>query len=121
MNALLILSHGSRRTASNDEVFQLTDRIRQSAGSAISLVECSFLELAEPSVPTLIDQLVEKGATQIKVFPHFLAAGTHVTHDIPMILKESREKHPDIHITCLPHLGVIEELPTLIFNLSQTH
>ncbi|MBA1332368.1 cobalamin biosynthesis protein CbiX, partial [Candidatus Endoriftia persephone str. Guaymas] len=44
--ALLIVAHGSRREASNQEVRQLTERVRVRAGPLYSEVACAFLELA---------------------------------------------------------------------------
>jgi len=120
MNALLIISHGSRRAASNTEVFTLTGRIRQSAGAALPLVECAFLEIAEPGVQGAIDRLVESGATNIQVFPHFLAAGSHVTTDIARELTLARETHEEVQFNLLPHLGSLAELPGLILTLSQS-
>jgi len=49
--SLLIITHGSRRVASNDEDRQLVDQVRAQAGNAYDDVETAFLELAEPSIP----------------------------------------------------------------------
>jgi sirohydrochlorin ferrochelatase len=113
-NALLIISHGSRRTASNDEVTELTARIRAAAGGMT--VELAFLEITEPTVQQKIDELAADGVTEIQVFPHFLAAGAHVTSDIPREIETARQKHPGIRFSILPHLGSLAELPSLIFK-----
>ena len=47
---LLIIAHGSRREASNDEVRRLADRVRALCAPGIADVEVAFLELAEPSI-----------------------------------------------------------------------
>lgn len=115
MNALLIISHGSRRTASNDEVIALADRIRATAQNLA--VGCAFLEMADPDIATAIDRLIESGATGLLLFPHFLAAGTHVSRDIPAALDAARARHPKIPMRLLPHLGALPGIPALIFDL----
>jgi sirohydrochlorin ferrochelatase len=117
MNALLIISHGSRRAASNEEVIALTETIRTTSESPVS---CGFLELVTPTVSMAIDQLVAEGATTIQIFPHFLAAGAHVTHDIPHEIEKSKQAHPSVLFHMLPHLGSLKELPHLILGLTET-
>ena len=85
MRALLVVAHGSRRVASNDEVRQLTDELRAAAGDEYAQVECAFLELAQPSIPDGIDCCVAEGATEVVILPYFLSAGRHVAKDIPEI------------------------------------
>ena len=116
MHALLMIAHGSRRTASNDEVRALADRISAQAKGEFDQLACCFLELAEPLIPDAIDQLVQEGATQITVFPYFLAVGAHVAEDIPEAIAAAAEKHPHITFKNLPHLGQLESMPTLILS-----
>jgi sirohydrochlorin ferrochelatase len=113
MTALLIISHGSRRDASNEEVFSLRDRLAKS----LPLVECGFLEITGPTVQEAIDRLAELGAVDVGVLPHFLAAGTHVTNDIPRELEVARQRHPKLHFYPLPHLGSLPGIPSLILDL----
>ena len=112
--ALLIISHGSRRAASNEEVYALTECIRQMTDGME--VACAFLEITEPTVQQKIDELSENGVTSIQVFPHFLAAGAHVTSDIPREIEEAKARHPSINFSILPHLGAIKKLPELILG-----
>ena len=116
MNALLIIAHGSRRSASNDEVRALADRISAQANGEFDQLACCFLELAEPLIPDAIDQLVQDGATQITVFPYFLAVGAHVAEDIPEAISIAANKHPHITFKSLPHLGQLESMPALILS-----
>lgn len=117
-NALLIISHGSRRAASNEEIFALTDRIRALSGNLT--VEYAFLEITEPTVQQAIDQLAQKGITDIQVFPHFLAAGAHVANDIPREVETAKRKHPAITFSLLPHLGALPDLASQILTLQDS-
>lgn len=116
MKALLIISHGSRREASNTEVFDLTRQLEKQSGKTLSLAGCAFLEMAQPGVQEAIDGLVNSGATEILIFPHFLAAGIHVTRDIPDELDEARRRHPEVILSLLPHLGALPGLSSLILT-----
>ena len=114
MKGLLVIAHGSRRQASNDEVRTLTARIAKKAGKEFDIVESAFLELAEPSIPGGIQQCVEKGAKQIIILPYFLSAGRHVAEDIPSEVNETRGKFPDVDIQIAPYLGAIDEIADLM-------
>jgi len=116
MRALLIIAHGSRRKESNDEVRRLTARIKENSGPAFDDVMCAFLEISSPQIDSAIADLADAGATEIKVFPYFLAAGTHVVNDIPRLLDDARECYPAISIELLPHLGALQGISSLILN-----
>ncbi|VGO14995.1 Sirohydrochlorin cobaltochelatase [Pontiella desulfatans] len=116
MKALLIVAHGSRRKESNDEVCRLATRIDENSGPAFDLVTSAFLEISSPQIDSAVADLVDSGATEIKVFPYFLAAGTHVVNDIPKLIAEEKENHPNVHFEILPHLGALQGISTLILN-----
>jgi sirohydrochlorin ferrochelatase len=116
MKALLIVAHGSRRKDSNDEVRRLADRIRENSGPSFGLVASAFLEISSPQMDSAIADLVDEGATDIVIFPYFLAAGTHVATDIPRIVEEEKALRPNITFEILPHLGALQGISTLILN-----
>ena len=116
MKALLIVAHGSRRKDSNDEVRRLADRIRENSGPAFGLVASAFLEISSPQMDSAIADLAEKGATEIAVFPYFLAAGTHVANDIPRMVEGEKEAYPNIDFEILPHLGALQGISSLILK-----
>jgi sirohydrochlorin ferrochelatase len=114
---LLIVAHGSRRQASNDEVRTLARQLRASNHPYVDAVEVAFLELAEPSIADGLAACVGRGAREIIVFPYFLAAGTHVAVDIPQEIEAFSAKHPQVQITLTPHLGAAPTLPHAILGL----
>lgn len=105
MHELLLVAHGSRREASNDEIRELTASLGARSGGRFGHVSCGFLELAEPSIPAAVDAAVARGAEQVTVLPYFLSAGRHVAEDIPAALDEARHRHPGVTIRMLPYLG----------------
>jgi sirohydrochlorin ferrochelatase len=116
MPSLLIIAHGSRRAASNDEVRALADAVRAQPGQAYAHVATAFLELAEPSIPDGLAALAAQGATEIVAFPYFLAAGTHVAQDIPEAIAEFSATHPAVELRLTPHLGASAVLPAAILS-----
>ncbi|MFZ3040712.1 MAG: CbiX/SirB N-terminal domain-containing protein [Thiobacillus sp.] len=118
MPSLLIIAHGSRRAASNDEVRALADAVRAQPGQAFDHVETAFLELAEPSIPAGLAALASKGATDIVAFPCFLAAGTHVAQDIPGAIAEFSAAYPAVKVRMTPHLGASATLPAAILGVA---
>jgi len=115
---LLIIAHGSRRQASNDEVRELGERVRAMRDPAIDRVDVAFLELAEPSIPDGLARCAAEGAREIIVFPYFLAAGTHVANDIPEALAAFSEIHPDIQVRLASHLGASPSLAKTILDVA---
>lgn len=119
MRALLIVSHGSRRQQSNDEVNDLAQNLGLHLNDVFDVIHSAFLEIATPSIPEGIDKCVDLGADSITVLPYFLAAGRHVAEDIPSIVDEARKKYPEISINISCHIGAFEQMPWLISQVAQ--
>ncbi|MBS61431.1 CbiX/SirB N-terminal domain-containing protein [Salinisphaera sp.] len=115
--SLLVVAHGSRRQASNDEVRALTERVRAESNERFAAIECAFLELAEPSIPDGLARLIADGAAHITVLPYFLSAGRHVAEDIPEEVEGVQAAHPDVHIEIAPYLGTSEVMPRLLLTM----
>ena len=115
---LLVIAHGSRRAASNEEVKAVVDRLRVVQGDCFAGIEAAFLELAEPSIEDGLALLAGRGARHIVVMPYFLAAGSHVTQDIPEILDAFRAGHPDIQLTLKQHIGSSDGMGRLILDIA---
>ena len=118
MHALLLIAHGSRREASNQEVRELADRLEHIARDRFDRVIPAFLELAEPDIPTGVDRCVESGATTVTVVPYFLSAGRHVSSDIPAELEKARHKHQTVTVHQSDYLGKHAFVPDLLLALA---
>lgn len=115
--SLLLVAHGSRRAASNDEIRALTERVREVADADYADIECAFLELADPSIPEGIERLAARGARHITVLPYFLSAGRHVIEDIPEQVAIKQREHADVHIEIAPYLGTSDAMPRLLLTM----
>lgn len=100
----LLVAHGSRLEASNDEIRQLVARLRAMLPE-FQRVECAFLEAAAPSIPEGLRQCIATGASEIVVMPYFLSAGRHVRTDIPEQVASITQQFPDIAIRVTDHIG----------------
>ncbi len=112
--ALLVVTHGSRRMASNHEVEKLVERVHPQLKSHYSEVKCAFLELAQPSIETAIAELDKEGVSEIVVLPYFLVSGSHCTEDIPAIISSAQRDYPKISFLFAPYIGKSPEMEGLI-------
>lgn len=114
---VLLVAHGSRGHDANDEVRRLTEKLSRKFDCDRVQVRCAFLELAEPSIPSSIDQAVNGGARQITVLPYFLVAGRHVAQDIPDIVREKRDEYPEVDIRLVDYLGAADCVVDILSDL----
>ena len=115
MKYALIIAHGSRRKASNDEVREVTRKFSlQEHG--FDQVNCAFLELDEPDIPQGLLNAIEEGATEIIVLPYFLSAGRHVSEDIPAQIAPVQDAHPQVKIKIAPYLGASLSIPEILLS-----
>lgn len=115
MKHLLVVAHGSRRAASNDEVRTLCQQLKQLDNPFVE-ISCAFLELAEPSIPEGLQALIANGATEIVVMPYFLSAGRHVTADIPAEIEPVKQQSPQVKISIAPYLGAAEQIGAILLK-----
>ena len=118
MAALLLVAHGSRRAASNNEVRELTDKLRDVASDRFEQIECAFLELAEPLIPDGISCCINQGAEEVIILPYFLSAGRHVSEDIPGIVAETQSHYPNIPLRIAPYLGESTDIVQTLVKLA---
>lgn len=118
MKALLLIAHGSRREASNDEVRALAKQLAEKSGERFICVEACFLELAKPSIPEGVSLCVAAGADEVIVVPYFLSAGRHVVTDIPAEIDKGRQNNPNVLVTQSDYLGQHFCVPNILLSLA---
>jgi len=112
--AILLLGHGSSLPNANETMRQIIGEIQGHYPGYQT--GCVFLETEKPSITDGIEAAVEKGARYVMLIPYFLQAGKHVVTDIPTIVKQEQEKHPDVKIVVAPHLGFDEALVKVVLE-----
>ncbi len=114
MIALLLVAHGSRREASNEEIRDLARQVSEHSENIAAYTTCAFLELSEPSIPDGIQDCIDHGATQIEVFPYFLSRGRHVAEDVPELVKEKKRSCPQVDIRISDYFGARDSVVELL-------
>ena len=117
--SVVLVAHGSRRAASNDEVRQLSECLQRQSGERYRCVRAAFLELAEPSIPDGIRQCIDEGAKKVLVVPYFLSAGRHVAEDIPAEVAKVESAEAEVKI--VPYLGAMPGIVDLLLQTIEEH
>lgn len=101
--ALLIVGHGSRVPASNDQF----ETVVAMTAAKLPEVEVRFgyLELAEPYFGDALRQLAEAGHRQIKIIPYLLFMAGHAKNDFPLAVAELQQDYPELEVTFTNPLG----------------
>ena len=98
---VVLVAHGSRVAEANEAHRRLAVELAERTGRRVL---AAFLELAEPDIPTALDEAAAVGH-EVLVLPHFLLPGAHTNVDIPGIVDAARGRHPGTRFEQLPHLG----------------
>jgi len=115
----MLIAHGSRKQAANEEIVRLAQRVQKHAADEYAAVVAAFLELAEPDIQQGVERCIELGATEIVAVPYFLAAGKHVAQDIPGELACARAGHPELSIELSQYVGDSEAMADLVLRCSR--
>jgi sirohydrochlorin cobaltochelatase len=102
-SALILFAHGAR----DPRWAQPFQKLQAIAAAQLpdSQVELAFLELMEPRLATVVEDLVAADCMQISVVPVFLGQGGHVLRDLPPLIEELRLKHPQLQLQVADAVG----------------
>lgn len=102
--AVVLFGHGARdpQWAEPMKLLQAKLEARVSGGTTVTL---AFLELMEPDLPTVVQQLAEADTKSITVIPIFFGRGGHLKKDFPLILADLRAKYPHMDIDASDAVG----------------
>ena len=114
MHVLLIVAHGSKRTASNEEIAKIAHTLEQRLEKKFAKVNYALLEFSPPTIGNALDDAFTHGAQQVTVLPYFIAAGKHVGKDIPQAISNAMEHWPDKEIHLKEHIGAHEGMLDLL-------
>ena len=69
-------------------------------------VEIAHMELAEPSIGAAVAKCASEGYKKVVVAPYFLSRGRHITSDIPAMVAEAQEAHPEVSCVIADPIGM---------------
>ena len=113
---IVLFAHGSRDPLWHRPIQAVAERIAQRAPDVV--VRCAYLELTEPSLPQAVAPMVDAGVRQLTVVPLFLGVGKHAREDLPVLLAELRQAHPELQVHCQPAVGEQAALLDLLADLA---
>jgi sirohydrochlorin ferrochelatase len=104
MRAILLVDHGSRAAEANESLAVVAGLVRERVGPDV-VVAHAHMEIAPPTVPETVAELVERGVREITVVPYFLAPGRHSREDIPRLTSDATIAHPGVLFVVAEPLG----------------
>ncbi|MDR9426042.1 MAG: CbiX/SirB N-terminal domain-containing protein [Marinobacter sp.] len=86
---VILLAHGS----SDKRWCETFERLAEPTLHSVENSAIAYMELAEPSLDTIITDSKQKGVETFTIVPLFLAAGRHLRKDVPEMIEELETKH----------------------------
>ena len=108
---LLLVGHGSRHQAGNDEIDQFSARWKEM--NPQWKIETCFIEFAD----VLLDQGLDnaaRDAERVIVVPLILNAAGHVKMEIPHHINQARQRHSMVEFVYAAHLGANDAILTIL-------
>jgi len=113
-HAVVLFGHGSRDPLWHLPMERVATLLRAQHGDWN--VRCAYLELSQPDLPTVCQELAAAGIQSISVLPLFLGVGRHAREDLPLLLQAEQARYPHIAFSLKPAVG---EDPRLLQLLAQ--
>jgi sirohydrochlorin ferrochelatase len=112
---VVIVDHGSRKSAANDMLDDVVDMYKACSASECFVTK-AHMELARPSIMDAVKECRDTaGAEMVIVAPYFLSNGRHVQEDIPILVQEA-ERELGVKCVVAGHLGVDPGLIQVVIN-----
>jgi|CXWL01.1.fsa_nt_gi sirohydrochlorin ferrochelatase len=105
---MLLVGHGTRDALGVAEFLKAA--LLVAARVPDMAVEPGFLELAEPSIESALERLMERDSREIIVVPLLLFAADHAKQDIPKAVDISAARFPHLKIRQAEPLGCHEKI-----------
>jgi sirohydrochlorin cobaltochelatase len=102
-SALILFAHGARDPRWAAPFQRLQALVKEQLPQ--QEVELAFLELMEPRLPEVVSKLTDSGCNQVTIVPVFLGQGGHVLRDLPMIMQELQQVHPEVSFKLVDAVG----------------
>lgn len=112
MDAILLLGHGSMRSEANAMLMRVAELVRNRLPG--KPVHPAFMQFGAPDFFEGAKACIDSGATRVIVHPYFLAAGDHVTKDIPGMMAGMSEKYPSVKFVMTKPLGIHDNLAGVV-------
>jgi len=109
--SILLVGHGSRHKAGNDEIDQFSAKWK--AMNPQWRIETCFIEFADVMLDDGLDNAA-KNAERVIVVPLILNAAGHVKMEIPHHIDQARQRHGNVEFVYAAHLGANDAIFTIL-------
>ncbi|SNS81184.1 sirohydrochlorin chelatase [Rhodococcoides kyotonense] len=103
MSVLVAVAHGSRDPRSAETVAAVVEQVRLRRPDLD--VRTAFLDLSEPGLGDVLDEVAAAGHTSAVVVPLLLGSAFHARVDLPGLLDDARGRHPNLALAQAAVLG----------------
>jgi len=112
--AILIVGHGSRSKDAQNIFNEIVQIVKDKA--SYDIVEGAHMELCDPSIPNVVEKMVQKQVQEILVVPYFLYEGIHIKEDIPEIIEELSKKYNGLKFKMARPIGAEPMLADILIE-----
>lgn len=120
--ALILFAHGARDPEWANPMRRVRAAVLQRDPTL--RVELAFLEFMAPNLGDCARTLVTEGYDAISVVPMFIAQGGHLKNDVPVLMDELRNTHPDVRFVLSPPVGeteaIVQAMASYALGLAQS-
>jgi sirohydrochlorin cobaltochelatase len=114
--AIILFGHGSRDALWHLPIQAVAERIRVTSPS--TTVTCAYLELTEPSLGNAAADLIASDVSEITILPMFLGVGRHAREDLPALITELKQNHPNTTFQVQPAVGENTQVLDLLAEIA---
>lgn len=106
--ALILFAHGARDPEWASPMRRVRAAIQEQSPQL--RVELAFLEFMSPDLATCAATLAGEGFATVVVVPMFIAQGGHLKNDLPQLMAQLRDRHPQVCFALAAPVGEAEPM-----------
>jgi len=106
--AIILFAHGARDPEWAAPIGAIQKRLQAARPDALVLL--AFQEFMAPTLETAVAQSVAEGVQRVMLVPLFLAQGSHMKRDLPLLVAGIRRRQPQLELQVLPAIGEAPEI-----------
>src|SRR5258705_5724274 len=105
-HALILFAQGGRDPQWAEPFEQIRDRIAKAHPEAT--IALAFLEIMEPSLDKVANDLATNGVKRVTLVPLFMAQGGHLKEDLPKLIAAVQDRHPTLAFKVTRAIGEVD-------------
>lgn len=108
-SAIVLFAHGARDPEWALPFEKIRAHIQQTL-PATTPVLVAFLDCMQPTLDEAITRLSAEGISDVTLIPMFLARGGHLKQDLPRLLTQIQQQHPELTLHISPAIGEVDAI-----------